>query len=1278
MAENRVKVVIEADPTGAISSLGDFRKALDLSGASAKLSDDALCKLADRFRNKLSADKAEASLERTRQQIERIGTSAGLSQKEVARLYRQLGTMPAGGGLQSVAGGSSGIAATTSALETLALKMAAVVAAYVSLREVAGFLKDSILDAARYQTLGVVLEKVGANAGYTSTQMHDFDAAVQQTGISMLDSRESLTKMATAQLDLSRAAELARVAQNAATITGENSSVTFGKLVQGITTGQTILLHHQGIMVNVNDEYKKYAKQLGIAKDALTEAEKQQALLNAVIEFGGRSANAYDSAMGTAGKQITSFKRYISDLKVVIGESFLEQFTKTVFNSADAIAKLKQTMQTPEARDAMESLANSVSMVLNKIILNTPDAVKKIVSLTDAMINWRHSFPYYFGDIGKAAVWAHDTVIGTPATQYVKTLETLQKMKTAYGGMSDGSEEKKLLGLNIQDTERNLQNLIEKERILHTISNVQKPSDAEVERLRKESDALAVKNKRLLEQNKLIDAANAIQEKNKKYESNTVEQQKAYATFQSEKRTLSQGWVAAWNSGDYDKVNEFNNAYDASVKKYQDTVSTKSQLQQSMLQQFNSFMTGFTTDLVSQGIQYGFASKSIDSGKLDCSGFVQNAYQAWFQAVGKRAESVGINTDMSDALKGSSEAIIEKVSKLTGGYLQSVVSGIDKSTLQSGMLIGLDTGSHGWDSGRKLGIDHIVEVLQDAEGKLKIAQSSSKGGGVNLMDYDKWAAQTKNATAYIVNPLQGITDKFNPTLGEMEKFQQESSKILQQTKDQNEQLTAQLGYDAVSATIAGIKKKYEREQADILEKMRTANGPVGDLQQTLATSKANEALAIRIAQQKAYQDSLKLTASLLQEVGELEGDAASLRAGREGAPGEKYDIEARTIQSSYADPAAKAQAQALSEKRLTLEFAQIRLATTQSFAEYYATFIEGLNGRNKTYQKETTSIYDKELTGYIDISKQMLRVRIAAFDQIIAYAQKTSNQELAVFAQVEKEAELLKGLQNTQKYASNPSDAFWATMSANYGTYKSDLTKDREDYVTFANSIKSLTDGIGSSIGSTLGTVVSEWSQGTLTMQDIWSSLLSSLGQAFGNFCTQILQMWINRVLSNLVSSFSSVGSGGGSLLGSLFGGASSASYGVDAAFSVASWGPLGFAHGGMFSSPTGLPLNSILASPTYFPVMDNGLHPFASGGLGLAGEAGKEAIMPIKTMSDGNLGVQAQVPQAQESTRPTTVQANLKVANFFDPGLMGAFMKTAEGEKILVNAVTRAGFKRS
>jgi len=69
-----------------------------------------------------------------------------------------------------------------------------------------------------------------------------------------------------------------------------------------------------------------------------------------------------------------------------------------------------------------------------------------------------------------------------------------------------------------------------------------------------------------------------------------------------------------------------------------------------------------------------------------------------------------------------------------------------------------------------------------------------------------------------------------------------------------------------------------------------------------------------------------------------------------------------------------------------------------------------------------------------------------------------------------------------------------------------------------------------------------------------------------------------------------------------LFGGLSSGSPGSGTSLRLAQGGVKPFAAGG------------VVGTPSYFPMMD--------GGVGLAGEAGPEAIMPLQRGPDGRLGV--------------------------------------------------------
>ncbi len=84
------------------------------------------------------------------------------------------------------------------------------------------------------------------------------------------------------------------------------------------------------------------------------------------------------------------------------------------------------------------------------------------------------------------------------------------------------------------------------------------------------------------------------------------------------------------------------------------------------------------------------------------------------------------------------------------------------------------------------------------------------------------------------------------------------------------------------------------------------------------------------------------------------------------------------------------------------------------------------------------------------------------------------------------------------------------------------------------------------------------------------------------------------------------LGNAAGNLIGSI-----SAGFG-----SVLSGGVSAFAQGGVPGRVTPFAEGGVVAAPTYFPM---------AGGTGLMGEAGAEAILPLKRGADGALGVAAE-----------------------------------------------------
>ena len=203
-----------------------------------------------------------------------------------------------------------------STLQDLMVKAASALA----LMKLAEFAKECAMLTARYDTLGVVMTQVGKTAGYTSTMMLDFQKGLQKTGISAIEARQGMILMGQAQIDFTKSSTLARIAQNAAVVGNINSSEAFNRMLTGLATGQSVMLHHLGLMTNFETAYIKAANAAGKTTKDLTETEKAAIRVNEVIRAGAGIAGVYEASLGTVGKQISSLPRYFNDLKVALGE----------------------------------------------------------------------------------------------------------------------------------------------------------------------------------------------------------------------------------------------------------------------------------------------------------------------------------------------------------------------------------------------------------------------------------------------------------------------------------------------------------------------------------------------------------------------------------------------------------------------------------------------------------------------------------------------------------------------------------------------------------------------------------------------------------------------------------------------------------------------------------------------------------------------------------------------------------------------------------------------
>lgn len=226
--------------------------------------------------------------------------------------------------------------------------------------------------ASRVNELQSVNMLLGKSAGYSEDYVLDQAQSVQDMGIEAAASQEIIADFIKAELDLADASKIARVAQDAAVIAGENSTETTKTLTNAIITGRTELFKSAGMIIDLNAAYEDYAEMTGKSAESLTEQEKVQARVNATLAYGERIAGAYATAMEDPGKVLRSYPRYLNDVAVAFGQNFIPAFKEAIFAGKDLLSWLKEAVSEGGALEPViqkwgERFADAAAFVGNLI-----------------------------------------------------------------------------------------------------------------------------------------------------------------------------------------------------------------------------------------------------------------------------------------------------------------------------------------------------------------------------------------------------------------------------------------------------------------------------------------------------------------------------------------------------------------------------------------------------------------------------------------------------------------------------------------------------------------------------------------------------------------------------------------------------------------------------------------------------------------------------------------------------------------------------------------------
>lgn len=264
---------------------------------------------------------------------------------------------------KSGAGAEQATKGLTSASDLLAGTVRAVVGAYSSLK-LGQFISEATSLNQRYSQMGLVMSVVAANTGKSRSEFDTTANTLQKLGISMLESRNTVIKLATANVDLANAEKLADLARNAAIVGNINTSQALDRLVLGVQSAQVEVLRGIGINVSFERSYNTLAKQMGVSIQQLTESQKQQARLNAVLAEATNFTGLYEASLANAGKMMKSTERLSENLKIKIGAIFDDAAMLAVSAYSNQLLDLNNEADRLAANNSIKDWSRGIAIEL--------------------------------------------------------------------------------------------------------------------------------------------------------------------------------------------------------------------------------------------------------------------------------------------------------------------------------------------------------------------------------------------------------------------------------------------------------------------------------------------------------------------------------------------------------------------------------------------------------------------------------------------------------------------------------------------------------------------------------------------------------------------------------------------------------------------------------------------------------------------------------------------------------------------------------------------------
>lgn len=236
--------------------------------------------------------------------------------------------------------------------------------------------------AAEVERLDLALEAVGASSGKGYEALKQASDSMRTVGIQAAQAQKTTLKFAQSNIDLSKSADIARVAQDLSVASSMSGEEALSSLTMAITTGNTRILRQVGITTDAGTAYGRYASSIGKAAKDLTMGERRQAVMNLVLQEGTKAAGAFALSLQSPAKLVEEFSQLNKELQVTMGAALLKGFGPIIKSAYGFQAAIVRAVGSG---GKLEKVVEAIGKVLVKLTTPISIVVDKFTEFIDGM-----------------------------------------------------------------------------------------------------------------------------------------------------------------------------------------------------------------------------------------------------------------------------------------------------------------------------------------------------------------------------------------------------------------------------------------------------------------------------------------------------------------------------------------------------------------------------------------------------------------------------------------------------------------------------------------------------------------------------------------------------------------------------------------------------------------------------------------------------------------------------------------------------------------------------